>query len=247
MIVTVEAGRFSDVVPVADPGVDLWSAELDRGEAEISELHSVLAGDEREKAGRFHFRKDRDRYVAARGILRHLLARHLAVSPESIRFSYGPYGKPALAEPRGSGPLNFNVSHSSGLALFALGRNPVGVDVEAVRELSDMLPIAERFFSQDEVHELRATPAAQRASAFFRCWTAKEAYIKARGEGLSMPLDRFAVSLLPLEGTVDLRVFDVSDESRSFRLTRFSPRAGYVAALAVTTGDPSSGPLRTSS
>ena len=235
---TVEASRFSESVAVDDANVDLRAADLDLGEAEISELYAVLADDEREKAGRFHFRRDRDRYVAARGILRRVLARHLAAAPEHIRFAYGPYGKPYLEAPRSSEDLDFNVSHSGGLAVFAVGRNPMGVDVEAVRELSDMLPIAERFFSQDEVRDLRAIPAAERAAAFFRCWTAKEAYIKARGEGLSMPLDRFAVSLLPLEGTVDLRVFDVPEKARSFRLTRFSPRAGYVAALAVAAEDP---------
>ena len=166
----------------------------------LPNLKQVLSADEHARAERFYFQKDRERFMVARGLLRTVLGRYLNQEPSQLRFCYSPYGKPALATGSGRNTLRFNVSHSHGLALYAItcGRE-LGVDVELIRpELPDE-EIAERFFSFQEVSGLRALPPNMRLEAFFNCWTLKEAYIKARGEGLSLPLDQFDVALVPGE------------------------------------------------
>lgn len=162
----------------------------------------VLSADERERAARFHFLKDREHFIAARGLLRLLLSRYLDLPPQQLSFSYSPYGKPALAGERDCTSLRFNVSHSHGVALYAFTlEREVGVDVEYIRQDVVGESIAEHFFSAQEVTSLRALPAGVQPQAFFNCWTRKEAFIKARGEGLSFPLDQFDVSLVPGEAT----------------------------------------------
>jgi 4'-phosphopantetheinyl transferase len=193
-----------------------------------------LSADERERAGRFHFSKDRQHYVAARGVLRDILGRYMGLAPQLIRFSYDSYNKPSLSAETGGGTLQFNVSHSHGLALYALtnGRE-VGVDIEFVREDFTGLDIAENFFSPREVSALRALPPGERAVAFFDCWTRKEAYIKARGEGLSYPLRLFTVSLAPGQPAALLCTEDDPQEAARWSLLELYPGEGYRAACAV--------------
>jgi 4'-phosphopantetheinyl transferase len=218
---------------LADGEVHVWRACLRQQESALHELWLSLSADERERAGRFHFRKDREHFVAARGVLRNLLGRYTGVAPPLIRFSYNRYGKPAL-DGDADDLLRFNASHSNGLALYAVGRGrEVGIDLEFVREDFAGLEIAERFFSPREVSALRALPEGERSAAFFDCWVRKEAYVKARGEGLSHPLRMFTVSLTPGEPAallyteVDLR------EAARWSLVGLSPCEGYRAALAV--------------
>ena len=193
-------------VPAWEPGpqrprasrdaVHVWRAALDVEPAVLAQLRASLAPDERARAGRFHFAHDRDRYEAGRGILRDVLGRYLDVPPAALAFNYGPQGKPDLESPSGTG-FTFNVSHAGGVLLVAIGRDrPLGVDVERDRERVS-LDLAARFFSPAEVAALLRLPEHERRQAFLACWTRKEAYIKARGEGLSLPLDRFDVSLRP--------------------------------------------------
>ena len=178
----------------------VWRAALDVPESQVRSLWDTLTADERQRAEHYVFEKDRTHFVVARGLLRVLLGRYLRQDPPHLRFTYGPHGKPALATDTGGGALRFNVSHSHGLALYAITRGrEVGVDVERIRPEVAQEKIAERFFSPREVTLLRALPAPLQATAFFACWTRKEAYIKATGEGLTLPLDQFDVSLLPGE------------------------------------------------
>ena len=136
------------------------------------------SGNERERAARFHFQKDRDHFVAARGILRLILGHYLDQPPEQLRFSYGPFGKPSLAGEADGQQLQFNVSHARGLALYAFARGrALGIDIEYVRADLAGDEIAERFFSRQEVSALRALPENARTHAFFNCWTRKEAYM----------------------------------------------------------------------
>jgi 4'-phosphopantetheinyl transferase len=214
-------------------GVEVWAADLTRPIAASGILWTFLDAGERARADRFYFAKDREAFVAARGLLRALLGDLLDCDPRDVRFELGQWGKPRLAGSPGFPSLQFNLSHTDGLVLIGTGRREIGVDVERVRELTDMMELADRFFSRTEVEGLRKVPAAERPPAFFRCWTAKEAYIKARGEGLSMPLDRFAVSLAPASGRIALAVTECPEESRRWRLERFEPRPGFVAAVAV--------------
>ena len=220
--------------PLPEGEVHVWSTRIDLSPGSTDRLRVLLDSEEATRASRFHFDRDRDAFTLARGILRVLLGRYLGQLPERVRFVYGAYGKPSVAPGMAADGIHFNVSHSEGLALFAFARSmEVGIDVERVRALPDLEDLAERFFSGEEVAALRDLPKSGRADAFFRCWTAKEAYIKGIGEGLSMPLDNFAVSLDPVEGPLRLRVFDASAAAPRWRLQRFEPSQGYVAALAV--------------
>jgi len=197
-------------------------------------LLRTLTLDERARARRFRFPRDRDRFIVARGVLRAILGRYLGVDPGRLRFRYSPYGKPALAGPFEDEGIRFNLAHSQGIALYAVSRGrEVGIDVEYVRaDLADER-IAERFFSPREVATLRAVPAEQRREAFFHCWTRKEAYVKARGEGLSLPLDQFDVSLAPGEPAALLSTPGDPPEVTRWSLQALNPGPGYVAALAV--------------
>ena len=161
-------------------------------------LGDTLAEDERARAERFVFQEDRDRFIAARGILRDLLARYLQCEPRDIEFSYGPRGKPAISGGESRQPLCFNLSHSHGLAVIGIGsEREIGIDVERMRPEFAGEEIAKRYFSANEIAELTRLPAELRTEGFFLCWTRKEAYIKARGDGLYIPLDSFDVSLTP--------------------------------------------------
>ena len=214
--------------------VHIWRACLDQEASLIQALSDVLTPDELDRARRFHFQKDRDRFIVARGALRHILSGYLKTAPDQLRFSYNQYGKPALSEEGGDGSLSFNISHSHALALYGIarGRN-IGLDVELLREDFASEEIAASFFSPSEVASLRALPSEQQTIAFFNCWTRKEAYIKARGEGFSHPLDRFTVSLAPGEAASLLSAEDDPRETSRWSLVELSPGAGYVAALAV--------------
>lgn len=172
----------------------VWLARLDRGEPDISSLAALLSLDERHRASRFHFDRDRRHFVTARGLLRVLLGRYAGCTPEQVEFCYGSQGKPALA---GRTDVQFNVAHSHGAGLFAFTIGaPIGVDIEHIRSIEhDML--AARFFSAAERAALARVPPKQCLDAFFTCWARKEAYVKALGGGLSVPLDRFDVAVMP--------------------------------------------------
>jgi len=219
---------------LADDDVHVWRASLNLAAEHMQDLQRTLTADERERAERFHFQKDRERFIVTRGLLRAILSRYLDVEPGQLRFGYSPYGKPALLRESGGEMLRFNLSHSHGLALYAVTRGrAVGIDLEYVRADLANERIAEQFFSPREVAALRALPAGVRAEAFFNCWTRKEAYVKARGEGLSLPLNQFDVSLAP--GEPAALVSTRGDPLEAFRwsLQALFPGPGYVAALAV--------------
>lgn len=211
--------------------VHVWRAGLDLDPALLTPLTDTLSIDERGRATRYSSPLHRDRWVAARGILRRILARYLRTDPALIRFSYGAHGKPAVEGGDGDG-LCFTLSHAGGLALYAvtMGRR-VGIDVEVPRHDLDIEAIGARHFSAAEARALAAQSAGRRAEAFFRCWTRKEAYIKALGLGLTCPLGRFTVSLGPQPALLA----DADDPGAPGRwsLHALEPGSGYVAALAV--------------
>jgi 4'-phosphopantetheinyl transferase len=156
---------------------------------------ALLNKDERTRAQRFHFERDRRRYIFTRAHLRQVLGHYLNAPPGDIQFDYTSYGKPFLAEKHNTS-LQFNVSHAGQYALIALTRStPVGIDIEQADRRLDYIDMAQRFFSANEYSTLLGLPADQQRTAFFHCWTRKEAYIKALGQGLSIPLDSFEVSL----------------------------------------------------
>ena len=214
--------------------VHVWRAALDQSPSQRDGLLCTLAKDEQAKAGRFYFQIDRERSIVARGALREILGLYMSRAAQSVSFCHGPQGKPALDGESGIDAIHFNVSHSHGLALFAVTRRrEVGIDLEFIREGLDAEQLAGRFFSQREIATLRALPTGLRKHAFFLCWSRKEAYIKARGEGLSMPLDQFDVSLIPGEPAALLGTRPDSDEAARWSLRDLSVAPGYVSALAV--------------
>jgi 4'-phosphopantetheinyl transferase len=194
----------------------------------------VLSDQERWLAGRFAFPRDRRRYVVARARLRELLGERLGVRPETVELTYGPNGKPALGPRFAWAKLHFNVSHCEDLAVFALatGRQ-VGIDVEAVRLMDDADAVAALCFSPAEYTVYRALPPRDRPLSFFQCWTRKEAFIKALGDGLSYPLDQFDVSLLPGEAARLLRVGDLPGDRCGWRIESFTPATGFVGAVVI--------------
>lgn len=214
---------------LGDNDVHLWLVATPDAVPELARLRDMLSADERERSEQFHFERDRDRYVIARGVLRDLLGRYLGT--RKLAFTTNQFGKPSLQEPRE--PIEFNVSHSRDLALFGLTRGrPIGVDVEWIRPDFATLEIANRFFAQDEARVLAGLAEEDRPSAFFHCWTRKEAYIKARGVGLSLGLDTFSVTLKPGEPAALLR--DDKDRAATARWTILSVETGleYRAAAA---------------
>ena len=180
---------------LAEGAVDVRSLWLDQAPGICAALERVLSTDERERAARFVFERDRRHFIVCRGTLRVAVGEYLDMDPSAVRFTYGPLGKPALADDAG---LAFNVSHAAGFALLAFARKaPIGVDVESLNRQIDAEQLATRFFSADEANDLLTVPVSQRVEAFFNCWTRKESYIKAIGDGLTVPLDSFSVTFAP--------------------------------------------------
>lgn len=214
--------------------VHVWTASLDRPAVELERLHATLSPDEVARAARFRFEQDRRRFVAARGLLRAILSRYLDRPPSELAFEYGPFGKPSLAPGTAQPLLHFNLSHAGGLALYVLACDRrVGVDLEQVRPLPDMAALVERFFAEREKAEFRALPPAGQQEAFFTCWTRKEAYIKARGDGLTFPLHAFDVTIRFSEPAILRSVSGDTAEAARWSLRSIRPGAGYVATVAV--------------
>ena len=223
-------------VPLLAAGeLRLWLADLDTAAGQFSNMTHLLSVDERERAARFRFDRDRRHYSVARAILRSLLAHYTGMPAAGIQFSYNAHGKPVLP---GNHPCRFNVSHSHGWALygFALERD-VGVDIERIRPDLAGLEIAQRFFSATEVEALQSVAKADLATAFFNCWTRKEAFIKANGLGVFLGLHTFAVTLAP-GAEAALLYHDVDPEAaNNWMMLELQAPEGFVGAAAVAGKD----------
>jgi 4'-phosphopantetheinyl transferase len=220
------------------PLVDVWIAHLNVSETLIQTLGTSLSADEHERAARFHFAKDRNHYIAGRGMLRSILGGYLNVGASELRFRYNGYGKPYLADDLKFEKLQFNVAHSHGLALYAvtIGRE-IGIDIERVREDFVTEELAERFFAPEEVKALTSLPPAEQRAAFFECWTRKEAFIKARAMGLSLPLDQFVVAFGPGIRPALVSAKDDSLAGANWLMRELRPANGYVGALVIESGE----------
>lgn len=224
--------------PPASPalGADelhVWRVDVDGFGGDLERLEATLAEDERARARRFRFETDRRRFLSRRGVLREVLARYLGLPAAALEYRLAPHGKPRLA---GALPidLRFNLSHSSGVALIAVAQaREVGVDVERVAPQRADAGVARRFFAPGEISELNRFEGQDWIEAFFRCWTRKEAFIKARGEGLSFPLDRFEVNVGPDEPARILRVRGESGEAPAWFMLGLNPAPGFAGAVVV--------------
>lgn len=212
--------------------VHVWSANLDESRGAIDRWRDTMSHDELLRSNRFHFEMDRCRFIAARGLLRELLGGYLQSSAREVAFDYRPQGKPVLRHTWGES-IHFNVSHSQGHALFAFSRGrELGIDLERIRSDIDCEQLSERCFSPVERQLLNAVSSHLRRRAFFACWTRKEAYVKATGLGLTLPLEEFDVSVDPgMPALLSSRQFPV-DVNRC-TMQELTPAPDFVGCLAV--------------
>ncbi len=216
--------RLPEKLVLEKPCVHLWRGWLDQPEARVAQFERTLSPDERLRAQRFQFDRDRNRFIVGRGMLRATLARYLGVPPTRIALAYGAHGKPRLAAPFDWSRLRFNVSHSEGLALCAVAlEREVGVDLERARPIREMAQVATQVFSEREQARLRCVSNDNPVTAFFRFWTSKEALLKARGDG-------FSGSVKQVETSPAGRDQHHGVEWTSCELL---PHPGFIAALVV--------------
>lgn len=214
--------------------VHFWFTPLAEADSRVPELRHLLSREEALRGERFRFERDRSSYIISHAVLRQLLGRYLDMSPRDIEYETNPFGKPSLPQACG-GSLQFNMSHTHGLAVYSVTRNRrIGVDVERLdREMADRDEIAEGFFSAREWEVYRSLPEEDRVEGFFNCWTRKESYIKARGDGLTCPLDSFEVTLKPGDAARLLAVKEGRPEDWS--MVSLETCIGY--KVAITAGD----------
>jgi 4'-phosphopantetheinyl transferase len=211
--------------------VHVWRARLDQSRERIQDLWRTISAGEQVRASRFHFAEHQDRYVVSHGVLRDILRRYRPLVRELLRFVTSSHGKPELAEEAGGHNLRFNLSHSHSVALVAVAADrEVGVDVEHLRELANWEDIARRYLSDPERRALNNKSEQERMVAFFNCWTRKEAYVKAKGMGLSIPMNSFST-----EVSADKLVRAVPGENPDtpWSLEDLFPCQSYVGALVV--------------
>jgi 4'-phosphopantetheinyl transferase len=214
--------------------IHIWRSDLDLPMLSFPRLFRYLSVDERTRAERFLFEKDKKRFIAGVGILRALLGLYLDTDPCELRFHYGDHGKPRLSDESGKEILYFNRSSSEGRAVYGFTRDcEIGVDIEYIRDLPEMNRITERYFSEIENEVFGSLPENEKREAFFNCWTIKEALVKATGDGLFRPLDSFEVFLGPDEPARLINVAGNPSTAARWSIQSFKPAPGYAAAFAV--------------
>jgi 4'-phosphopantetheinyl transferase len=219
-----------DTFPALATGeLHVWQIPLDRSEKDRSLLFGYLSNDERARAARFHFNVHREQFIVGRGILRTILGGYLNLEPGKLTFAYGMRGKPGLPDQA----LRFNLAHSGGLGVLALTRHgELGIDIEQLRPMENWVGVMSSFFSIAEQEAIRSLPDELGLSAFFTCWTRKEAYVKAIGAGIGVPLDRFNVSVVPGSEPRLLHVEGNEAESSRWHFQNLPLPAGYIGVVA---------------
>jgi 4'-phosphopantetheinyl transferase len=215
-------------LPAIEARVHVWAVRLDDASVDLERGYNLLSPDERERVVRFKFERHRRRYLVAHIALHEILSRYLPIEPARLSFDLGPHGKPMIAQTLAPSDIEFNLSHSNEMALLAVTRGrEVGVDIEHAREKFVFQEVAERFFTTKEVAAMRGLPSTLQRQAFFKCWTSKEAFLKAKGTGLSGALDEVEITL----GSDDL--VRIGANVPNWWLFELDPIAGYEAALVV--------------
>ncbi|WP_020539096.1 4'-phosphopantetheinyl transferase family protein [Lewinella cohaerens] len=219
---------------IASHQVHIWKAALDATALQTEKLQALLSDDELARADKFHFEKDRTHYIAGRGMLRQILGFYLESAPNVLQFDYTPFGKPFLPSETGPDGLNFNLSHSGKIVLYAITRGQsVGVDIEKKKDNIDIDQIAQRFFSLAEISVLNSVPKDQKYHLFFQYWARKEALLKATGMGVSFPLEKVDVSQQSGQGWSPITLSsDLFKNPIWFNQDLF-PGTGYHAAVTV--------------
>ncbi|PKQ44147.1 4'-phosphopantetheinyl transferase family protein [Confluentibacter flavum] len=211
--------------------VDVWYIDVNNCKKQIPYYTSLLSTDEKLKADKFKFINDKNIFIVARGVLRVLLAKYLSINPKKVEFKYGDFGKP---ETINNQSINFNISHSGKMAIFGFTKShDIGVDIEEIKNNFDVLDIANNFFSKKEIEFLNNFPTEDQTEGFYRCWTRKESFIKAKSIGLSYPLDSFSVSIDSHESAELLETQWDIKEKHNWTLFSFSPYENYIGAISV--------------
>ena len=225
------------ILELSSSDVHVWRASTEVDEKQLKYLQGIISEEEQLRAAKFYFRKDSVRFIVARGYLRMILAYYLDQSPEEFKFIYNKYGKPSLDAVNSN--IQFNISHSDKLILYGFTRcREIGVDIELIRTSEDSIQILDHFFSEIEKEEFKTIPEKKKQEAFYTCWTRKEAYIKARGKGLSIPLDCFSVTLSP-GCPARLIKADKDSEVSQWYMKDVFVASGFAAAAVVSGIEPS--------
>ena len=215
-------------LPALQNSIHIWAVRLDDATVDLDRGRDLLSPEERERAARFKFEPDRRRYLVAHIALHDILRRYLPSEPARVSFDIGANGKPRLSQALASRDVEFNLSHSNEMALLAVcHKREVGVDIEYVKEAFEFQEVAERFFSAREVAVMRGLPVSLQRQAFFKCWTSKEAFLKAKGTGLSGALDVVEIALTAAEQV------HITAYVPGWSLSELDPIDGYEAALVV--------------
>ncbi len=222
--------KLAPVIGIGGSEMHLWAFRIDPSHTIAMAFRQLLSADEEGRTNGFRFAQLKNTFTICRGLLRLLLSRYLDVDPAAIEFDYRPKGKPVLRSYRG---LDFNLSHTDGMMVCGVARScELGVDIELLRPLSNMQELANNFFCIEEARELLSLPENQQVESFYRCWTQKEAYVKAIGEGLSAPLRSFRVSLNPADTAKFLHINGDGKLAQSWNLVELRLSDPYIAAAA---------------
>jgi len=210
--------------------IHIFRTSTDLNENELNSFRKNLSDDENTKAERYKFNYLKNNYTACRGFLREILSGYTGINPSDIKFSYSEFGKPFLKDSN----IRFNVSHSGNTGIIAVNlENELGIDIELVREVPDLISLSARFFSKSEITELNKTDSGKLTDSFFYCWTRKEAFVKAVGTGLQYPLNSFSVSVT---GDADPEITEIANdftEARKWKLYNLPAAHNYISSLAV--------------
>lgn len=217
---------------IAHSEVHIWRTDLDKPLPQVQQLRQTLSPDEQTRADRFRFDRDRQHFIAGRGILRQILSRYLAIQPSELQFTYSKRGKPSLVTDESNLQIQFNLSHSHGLALYAIASDrKIGIDLEYIRPI-EVQNLAKRFFCPGEYQALTQLPTEQQHRAFFHAWTCKEAYLKATGEGI-IGLEQVEVSVNPDQPAKIISIAGNSQATLLWQLDKLAVGSGYTAAVAM--------------
>jgi len=229
--------NFTYVTELTGDSVHVWTASLEQLQFDIDSLRSLLSPDELARADRFYFERDRNAYIAGRGLLRTLLSAYLGTPPAQIEFRYAVRGKPSLKAESPEQTIQFNLSHAQDLIVYAFSRNRhLGIDVEQIARLANYERIAEQYFSPLEISYIRGLPEDEKTRAFFTLWTCKEACLKATGDGLAVPLDQVEITLKEGKPPGLITLPGKQDLAAVWQLETFEIATGYLASLAIEGG-----------
>jgi len=230
----IHHGDFRDFKQIGVDSIHLWDIALDDTTHSLEDYRSILSDQERERANRFSFPELKRRYIIAHACLREILAGYIDVEPRSVAFTTNAYEKPSLVEHPGKPDIHFNLSHSLDIAVIGIVKNRrIGVDVEWVKSRKDHMKIAERYFSPGEIAALKRIKNEQTVQAFIQLWAGKEAFIKARGDGMSLPLNQFSLErLIEHPGKISCKV-ELPGDTTAWFVYPIKLITGYLGAVAV--------------